>query len=141
VERDEIAAHYEVSIATLDELVDQRLLRVEPRVGGASYELSHDTLVRPILADRAERRKATSRRHRRFAFIAGAVAALLVLGFVVYRLGFAEGKDSVTSIEFETPLHGEVQKSGEDEAFAVVARDQPSLVFVEPTDESTLDAA
>ena len=58
LERDEIAARYGVSAATLDELVDQRLLRAEPRVGSAYYELSHDTLLRPIVADRAERQEA-----------------------------------------------------------------------------------
>lgn len=141
IERDEIAAHYEVSTATLDELVDQRLLRVEPRVGSAYYELSHDTLVRPILADRAERRKARSRRHRRFAFIAGGVAALLVLVFLAYRIGFDEGSDSVASIEFETPLQGEVGEPGDVERFQVAAREQPSLVLVEPSEEGTLNAS
>ena len=67
LEREEIHAQYNVPPAVLHDLVDQRLLRVEPRVGSEYYELSHDTLVKPILADRSERRKAMLRRRRRFA--------------------------------------------------------------------------
>ena len=141
IERDEIGEQYAVQGAILDDLVDQRLLRVEPRVGSTYYELSHDTLVRPILADRAERRKAASRRHRRFAFIAAGVVALLVLGFFAYRLGFDEGADSVASIEFETPLQREVEQPGDVARFQAIAREQPSLVVVEPSEDGTLNAS
>ena len=141
IERDEIAGRYEVSQAILDELVDQRLLRVEPRVGSAYYELSHDTLVRPILADRADRRQATSSRRRRFAFVAAGVVALIVLAFFAYRLGFDEGSESVASIEFETPLQREVEQAGDVARFQAIAREQPSLVVVEPSEDGSLNAS
>ena len=141
LEREEIRAEYGVSPGVLHDLVDQRLLRVEPRVGSEYYELAHDTLVKPILADRFERRKAVLRRRRRFGFIAGGAVALLVLGLVAYRLGFHEGKESGASLEFDIPLSGEVAKPGAIELFQVVARDEPSLILVEPSDEGALNAA
>ncbi len=140
LEREEIDAQYGVSAAALHQLVDQRLLRVEPRVGSEYYELSHDTLVKPILADRSLRRKATSRRHRRFAFIAVGAVALLGLGFLTYRLGFDEGTDSVASLEFERPTSGKVKNAGDVERFKVVGRAEPSLILVEPSQGDGLDA-
>lgn len=55
LEQDEIGRAFGVDREVLDALVSQRLLRSEPRVGSEYYELSHDTLVAPILADRGER--------------------------------------------------------------------------------------
>ncbi len=78
-----IDAQYGVRPATLQALVDGRLLRAEPRVGSVYYELAHDTLVAAILADRNER-LAQRQRHRRtvIASVAG-LAALLILIVVV----------------------------------------------------------
>ena len=48
-----------VSAKTLASLVDNHLLRAEPSMqGGYTYELSHDTLVTPVLQARAKRVKA-----------------------------------------------------------------------------------
>lgn len=48
-----------VSAKTLASLVDNHLLRAEPSMqGGYTYELSHDTLVAPVLQARAKRVKA-----------------------------------------------------------------------------------
>lgn len=48
-----------VSPQTLTSLVDNHLLRAEPSMqGGYTYELSHDTLVAPVLQARAKRVKA-----------------------------------------------------------------------------------
>lgn len=79
LELDVIGAEYGVSPATLQALVDGRLLRAEPRVGSVYYELAHDTLVAAILADRDER-QVQRRRRRRNAIVA---AATLVAAFVV----------------------------------------------------------
>jgi len=54
---EEIVERRGVSLATLRQLVDWRLLRPEPRLGGVFYELSHDTLVEPILRTRRKRRR------------------------------------------------------------------------------------
>ena len=48
LEQQQIARKFRVSEKELEELVNNRLLRGEPRVGSVYYELSHDTLVRPI---------------------------------------------------------------------------------------------
>ncbi len=57
VSRDEnrLKKKYKVSAETLARLVDNRLLRCEPRVGSIYYELSHDTLVEPILESHQKR--------------------------------------------------------------------------------------
>lgn len=52
---EEIEKRHRVSKETLRQLVDRRLLRPEPRLGGVFYELSHDTLVGPILRSRKKR--------------------------------------------------------------------------------------
>ena len=52
---EEIEKKHGVSKKTLRLLVDTRLLRPEPRLGGVFYELSHDTLVGPILRSRKKR--------------------------------------------------------------------------------------
>ena len=52
VAEDELIA----SRALLDQLVEMRLLRKEPRLGTFYYEISHDTLVGPILEKYKERR-------------------------------------------------------------------------------------
>ncbi len=69
---EEIERKYKVSKQRLRQLVDARLLRSEPRLGGAFYELSHDTLVEPI---RQSRRK----RLLRWQWILRSVGALLTL--------------------------------------------------------------
>jgi formylglycine-generating enzyme required for sulfatase activity len=68
-DEDEIRAQFGVSKERLQQLVDARLLRAEPRLGGIYYELSHDSLVGPIL--NARRKRANAKRR-------GAVVAALV---------------------------------------------------------------
>ncbi len=47
---------YDISEELLSQLVDTRLIRTEPHsAGGFSYEISHDTLVAPILKAKARR--------------------------------------------------------------------------------------
>ena len=58
---EEIEGKYGVGADTLRRLVDTRLLRPEPRLGGVFYELSHDTLVEPI---RRSRKKRIAQRRR-----------------------------------------------------------------------------
>ena len=54
--RGEIIENYGISEALLEKLVASRLLRIETSSTGAeTYEVSHDTLVEPILASREKR--------------------------------------------------------------------------------------
>lgn len=56
-EEEDIQRKFRVSKTMLEELVNARLLRVEPRLGSAYYELSHDTLIKPIRASQKIRRR------------------------------------------------------------------------------------
>ena len=72
---EEIEKRHGVSADALRRLVDTRLLRPEPRLGGVFYELSHDTLVEPI---RRSRKKRIARQRRVWI----ATATLVVAYFV-----------------------------------------------------------
>ena len=68
----------------LQDLVNKRLLRKDVRLGGAYYEVSHDTLVKPIvksytLRKTEEERKESQRKLRRAVGV-GVVAILLAAG-------------------------------------------------------------
>lgn len=61
----QITRRYGVSETVLQRLVDTHLLRAEPQpTGGVVYELSHDTLVKPILKSKERRKEQEElRRH------------------------------------------------------------------------------
>jgi tetratricopeptide (TPR) repeat protein len=63
---------FKVSEKELDELVKSRLLRAEPRVGSIYYELSHDTLIKPIRDSQKKRRNTQFK-------IGGSIFAVLFL--------------------------------------------------------------
>jgi formylglycine-generating enzyme required for sulfatase activity len=73
LEREEITREFNVGVSTLDLLVVERLLRKDARVGSYYYELSHDTLVKPILG-------ARKRRERRARGLRAVAAVLAVVG-------------------------------------------------------------
>jgi tetratricopeptide (TPR) repeat protein len=75
-----IKRKYNVSKAVLSQLVDGRLLRSEPRVGSVYYELSHDTLVEPILQSQQERK-----RQRNLLRIPILVLAFVIIAFIIYN--------------------------------------------------------
>lgn len=82
-----------VSQEMLRRLVDSHLLRAEPsRDGGYTYELSHDTLVAPVLKSKARRLEEERRmreemerlqkerhRSRRYSLVIGLLATLCVI--------------------------------------------------------------
>jgi hypothetical protein len=72
-DQDEIAGRYGISADLLRQLVDARLLRAEPRLGGTFYEVSHDRLVDPI------RQSSRKRRIRRVRLAATAVPLCLTV--------------------------------------------------------------
>lgn len=54
----QVTRFFDVSQGLLARLVDSHLLRAEPGPrGGYTYELSHDTLIQPVLAAKRERKK------------------------------------------------------------------------------------
>ncbi len=69
---EEIVKRHKVSKQRLLALVNARLLRPEPRLGGLFYELSHDTLVGPV---QQSRKKRILRRRLEWG---GVVAVLLI---------------------------------------------------------------
>jgi formylglycine-generating enzyme required for sulfatase activity len=71
-DEEEIVHRHKISRDLLRRIVDARLLRPEPRLGGIFYELSHDTLVDPI------RRSQKRRRTRKRRILAVTAAYLLV---------------------------------------------------------------
>ena len=78
-----IARKYKLGEEALEALSGRHLIRVEPRGDEKRYELSHDTLVAPILDVREQRR---ARRYRRVLGAAVASVVVLVLaGFLVVR--------------------------------------------------------
>lgn len=74
-EGEEIARRHAIPPEQLRRLVDTRLLRAEPRLGGVFYELSHDTLVEPIRRSRARRQA-----RKRSLLAGGAILLVLWLG-------------------------------------------------------------
>ncbi|MEM9038387.1 MAG: hypothetical protein AAGD33_00690 [Actinomycetota bacterium] len=101
LESEAIVGTFGVQPHVLDELVDHRLVRAEPRVGSVYYELAHDTLVQPILKDRLERQRARARKRVRWiaiavgiaAFVAAVVALVFAVNAVSDSDDAAEGTD------------------------------------------------
>lgn len=101
VDEGQLMRNYNTTKGLLSQLVDIRLLRVEPnRSGGRNYELSHDSLVAPILRARAERkvvelaeakqvkaRDQLQRHLRRVSIVIAVLLFLIVAGFsyVLFR--------------------------------------------------------
>lgn len=78
LEEGEIERQFKIPPPALLQLVDRRLLRAEPRLGSKFYELSHDTLVDPILESR---KKRTRSRRIRNAGISAALVFLILGGW------------------------------------------------------------
>ncbi len=64
-----------VSPEILKEMVELRLIRREPRLGDNNYELTHDTLIDPILSSR----QAREQRRRKYLNWGVAVVVTVVL--------------------------------------------------------------
>jgi formylglycine-generating enzyme required for sulfatase activity len=95
VDYGQIKRQYNLETSSLQQLVDLRLLRAEPnRLGGLSYELSHDSLLAPILRVRNERKAKEAevraqaeakakmqKRIKNLSIMFGIVLLLTVIGF------------------------------------------------------------
>ncbi|MDR8391782.1 tetratricopeptide repeat protein [Aliifodinibius sp. S!AR15-10] len=118
---------YGISKELLQKLVDTHIIRPEPNTaGGFSYELSHDSLVKPILRAYHKRRdeeeraleekrrqeeyeaykerllKKTKKIRRRFIYggAAAIVAAILVVIFFVMSQSYREAQQDLRRMEF-----------------------------------------
>jgi hypothetical protein len=83
-EESTIAERDRISPAILTEMVQLRLIRKEPRVGDNYYELTHDTLIAPILANRLRR----ERRRRRW--IGGVVGIPLLAALALVLIAYID---------------------------------------------------
>jgi len=79
LQEQQIFTDYRLSPAGLDALVEARLLRKEPRLESYFYELSHDSLARPILDNRTLK---LTRRQRTILW--SGLAFMLLLGGFAY---------------------------------------------------------
>jgi tetratricopeptide (TPR) repeat protein len=84
----------------LAKLVDERLLRTEPRLGGHFYELTHDTMLRPLV-------KARKKRQAYWA------SALLVFPLFLFALPSVVGLVNISRILEMRPLKRRVSNLNE----------------------------
>jgi Novel STAND NTPase 1 len=135
LEEGEICDEFKLTKATLEELVDRRLLRAEPRVGSVYYELAHDTLTAPILAYRDESRAVSRRRRRRV--IAAAIGLVILAGVValIWNASRADESPRDAGVE-EIALTGNIRQGGDSVSFEFdVPQDRSLAIDVEPTSE------
>ena len=130
-----ITSKHNISPQLLQLLVNSRLLRSEPNnVGGYSYEISHDTLVAPILTsykirfekeekerierektqkekaqkEKDEREKAEKekelRRQRKVILMVGSVAVVALIAFIVSVVFFFDAKEATEKAEKQTEI-------------------------------------
>jgi hypothetical protein len=146
LEEGQICAEFGLTKATLERLVDRRLLRAEPRVGSIYYELAHDTLTTPIIAYRDEARSARRRRWRRlFGAVFGLFCLVAALAFVVALqndssdTGARASAASIETVAVGDSVTRSVSQSGDDLTFEFEApAGQPLVIEVAPDD--SLDA-
>ncbi len=119
VDETTIVQTHGVSSATLDWLVNKRLLRQDVRETGEYFEISHDTLLPPILKSRQEweSRQAAKRIRRLIALVLG------MLAIVAGAVGFAFWA-------FRQKAEAEMQKAKSD-ALTVVAQNETAKAKAE----------
>ncbi|MDM8514677.1 tetratricopeptide repeat protein, partial [Desulfobacterales bacterium HSG16] len=85
LEKEEIERKYNVPKNILAELVNSRLLRSEPRVGSTYYELSHDTLIEPILESRKKRKKKKDSSISKLSLVTLMLCLVPALTFLMHK--------------------------------------------------------
>jgi hypothetical protein len=104
-------------------------------VGSVYYGLAHDTLVKPILADRDSRIAARSRTRRRSAFVLVAAIALALLG------GFLATRDQSNGpreLDVGVLVHGAITSDEAEPVYEFESEGQLAVVMAVP--DSNLDA-
>ena len=133
LEEGEIGDGFGVTPGMLHQLVDERLLRADPRVGSVYYELAHDTLVPPIRAFTEEDRTRRRRRRRRWIALGAAVLAVAVVALLAYTVGSSDSSDALPGAVRLSPgqtLRNSVDVPGEDVRFTAQADEDQTLVAI-----------
>jgi tetratricopeptide (TPR) repeat protein len=81
--QEEIEKDFKLSQDSLNVLVKTRLLRTEPRLGSVHYELSHDTLVKPIIEAQRKRQNRSALQIGLLSFLLG-TTMLAATGYTYY---------------------------------------------------------
>jgi hypothetical protein len=117
----QIMAQYNISNELLEKLVDTHLIRSELHSsGGRYYEISHDSLVKPILrsrerrleaeallqrqkeeATRREEEAARAAQRRRRIFIAALLGFMSIIGLIIYNSYLQEKNARIAKAEHE----------------------------------------
>ena len=81
-----VEKRYQIPKKLLNQLVETRLIRTEPAPkSGFTYEISHDTMVAPILASKKIREKSEKRKKEKKRLIRlGLIGMLLILGLSIF---------------------------------------------------------
>jgi hypothetical protein len=95
-----------VSEKALRSLIDQKLLRVENYQGNKLVEISHDTLVDPILIAKEKRQKASDKAKGRMIGLTAGILLVIVLAISVFTVR----KNSLASSIHETVDKKEKQR-------------------------------
>jgi WD40 repeat protein/TPR repeat protein len=136
LEEGEIKRRFHVPKEALHLLVHRRLLRAEPRVGSTYYELSHDTLVEPVLGSRQRRQRA-----RRLTATGAALAAMLVAAGLFGWRGHVQAQEH--ALADDARRIGELLASDPQQALvlAVDATGRSLALYGRPTPEVSLGLA
>ena len=79
LDEDAILQRFKIDALTLRDLVDRRLLRADSRLGVPFYEISHDTLIAPIVGPRDARERLVRRVKIAAGSVMVATAAFLLI--------------------------------------------------------------
>lgn len=113
VAKEEIEDSYGVGAAQLTQLENRRLLRAEPRRDTRYYELTHDTLVKPVLEARQERLERRRRRNRILALVGIGTTAIVFA--VLLFTGVLDDDEPAVHVIGGAPWSGAID-DGEDQA-------------------------
>ncbi len=124
LEEEQIEHQYKISKKQLSNLVKCRLLRSEPRVGSTYYELSHDTLIKPI------QKSSKSRARRKTLWLVAICFIFFVVLFgtdlyqeigksrIEKKMGIAQTMESQGTAEEAIKIYKEIIKDRPDTTMA-----------------------
>ena len=95
--KESIVESYKVSDEVLDQLIDFRLLRKEPKRGISYYEICHDSMVKPILETAKERKQ---KRITRYLISSGLLILLIISILIVLFTSDKEGKKENIKLKY-----------------------------------------
>jgi tetratricopeptide (TPR) repeat protein len=117
LQEDEILKNYMLSEEALTALVEARLLRKEPRLESTFYELSHDSLARPILDSRPSL-KLNSKQRNIAIVVVVILISLSVFGYLQFQAKLARAQQAEETLKYllngdRLFTQGELQKAQE----------------------------